>query len=78
MFGKLANTSNSLLFQLNPITLQRLQMQSIKATVQFLTFSPSLIISSKFFDTFNQKSNKLRAFAHFPNIKGKFVDFKDK
>ena len=53
-------------------------MQSIKATVQFLTFSPSLIISSKCFDKFNQKSNKLRAFAHFPNIKGKLVGFKDK
>ena len=52
MFGKLANTSNSLLFKLNPIILQWLQMQSMKTTVQSLTFFPSLIISSKYFDRF--------------------------
>ena len=57
MFGKLASTSNSLFFQLNPIKLQWLQMQSKKTKLQSSTFSlpysVQLKISSKIVVRFN-------------------------
>ena len=57
MFGKLANISNSLFFQLNPMKLQWLQMQSKKTKLQSSTFSlpysVQLKISSKIVVRFN-------------------------
>ena len=70
MFGKWANAPNMLLYQLNPMESQWLQMLSKKTTMQSLTFSLpcgiQLIISSKNSIGFNWESNGFGVFAHFP------------
>ena len=72
MFGKWANAPNMLLYQLNPIESQWLQMLSKKKkkTMQSSTFSLPcgirLIISSKNSIGFNWESNGFGVFAHFP------------
>ena len=70
MFGKWANTSNLLIFQLNLMKLQLLQMQFKKKTMQSSTFSfpcgIQLIISLKIFVRFNWENNKFGGICLFP------------